>query len=125
MKFQDSVDMLTEVANENYASLRKLAELNIATMDKLVAKQVEMMTMCLQAGSRQYEAAQGVKRVDELLGKQAEMARECGEKMMQKNSELVDLLASSRDEYQAWAEENATHANEWLSRAAETARKAA
>lgn len=124
MNMNETIELMTKTANDNYANMRKLAELNLATWDKLVAKQMEMMTMCLDAGTKQYEAAQSVKRVDELMGKQSEMARECGEKLMQKNREVVDLLVSTRDEYQGWLEESMTHVKEQLSQAGETARKA-
>jgi len=124
MNMNETIELMTKTANDNYANMRKLAELNLATWDKLVAKQMEMMTMCLDAGTKQYEAAQSVKRVDELMGKQSEMARECGEKLMQKNREVVDLLVSTRDEYQGWLEESMTQVKEQLSQAGETARKA-
>lgn len=123
MNVNDTVEMMVKATNDGYANLRKLAELNLATWDKLVAKQMEMMTMCLDASSKQYEALQGAKRPDEVVGNQMAMARECGEKVMAKNREMVDLLVNTRDEYQSWVEESVQQVKDQFAKAGETARK--
>lgn len=125
MNVNETLEMVVNATNDSYANLRKLAELNLATWDKLVAKQMELMTMCLDAGNKQYEAMQGAKRPDEVMGNQMAMARECGEKMMAKNREMVDLLVSTRDEYQGWVEESVKQLKDQFTTAGETVRKSA
>lgn len=127
MNMNETYEAMLKASNESYANMRKLAELNMATMDKLVAKQMEMMTLCMDAGSKQYESVKDVKDAEELVGKQVEMARECGEKLMSKNREVAELLTATRDDYQAWAEDSVSQLKEQFAAKARKAngRKAA
>jgi len=124
VNMNESIEMMNKAVNDNYASLRKLAELNLSVWDKMVAKQMDMMNMCLNAGSKHYEAAKDSNRVDELVGKQSEMVRECGEKLMEKNREMVDFLVSTRDEYQGWMEASVGQMKDQFAQAGETTGKA-
>lgn len=125
MNVNETYEVMIKATNDSYANLRKLAELNLSTWDKLVAKQMELMTLCLDAGSKQYEAVKDVKGADELVGNQMAMARECGEKLMAKNREMVDLLVNTREEYQGWVEESVNQVKDQLTTAGATARKTA
>ena len=125
MKVNETYEMMLATFNDTYANMRKLAELNLVTWDKLVAKQVELMTLCLDASTRQYETVKDVKGPDELLGSQVAMARECGEKLMEKNREMVDLLVSTREDYQGWVEESVKQVKDQFTKAATTASKTA
>jgi phasin family protein len=127
MNLNETYTAMNKAVNDNYANMRKLAELNLATWDKLVAKQMEMMTLCMDASSKHYEAVKDVKDVkdvNELVGRQTEMARECGEKFMQKNREVVELLSGTRDEYQSWVETSMGQLKDQLAEAGEVTRKA-
>jgi phasin family protein len=125
MKVNETYEMMIAAANDTYANMRKLAELNLATWDKLVAKQMEMMTLCLDASSKQYDAVKNVKGPDELVGNQVAMARECGEKLMEKNREMVDLLVSTREDYQGWVEESVQQVKDQLTKSGATVSKPA
>jgi phasin family protein len=123
ISMNETYEAMLKTTNDGYANLRKLAELNMSTMDKLVAKQMEMMTLCVDASTKQYEGLKNVKDPQELVGKQVEMARECGEKLMSKNREVADLLASTRDDYQAWVEGSVAEIKDKFAAAAPAARK--
>lgn len=125
MKVNETYEMMIAAANDTYANMRKLAELNLATWDKLVAKQMELMTLCLDASSKQYDAVKNVKGPDELLGNQVAMARECGEKLMEKNREMVDLLVNTREDYQGWVEESVQQVKDQLTKSGATVSKPA
>ena len=119
MNMNETYDAMLKATNESYANLRKLAELNMATMDKLMAKQMEMMTLCMDTGSKQYDTVKDIKDPEALVAKQVEMARECGEKIMNKNREVADLLTDTRDEYQNWMENSVAQIKDSLVAAAE------
>jgi hypothetical protein len=123
MKMNETYEMMVKATNEGYANARKLADLNLSVWDKLVAKQMELMTLCMDAGSKQFDAVKDVERPDELVGKQMSMVRECGEKLLEKNREMVDLLASTREEYQGWVEESVNQVQDQFAKAGTTARK--
>ena len=125
MNMNDTIEMMTKATNESYANMRKLAEINLATMDELTAKQMEIFKLCLDAGAKQAEMIKDAKRVDELFGDQAEAARELGEQLVDRNREVVDIFAKSRDAYQAWTEESLKQAKAQTEKATKAARKAA
>jgi len=125
MNLNATYEQMLKAANDNQAALRKLAELNLSTWDKLVAKQLEMMGLCFEAGSKQFASLQEAKGADEVLSKQTVMARECGEKLMAKNREMVELLTSTRDQYAQWVEASVSQVKEQVAQAGETVRKAA
>lgn len=123
MKMNETYEMMVKATNEGYANARKLAELNLSVWDKLVAKQMELMTLCMDAGSKQFDAVKDVERPDELVGKQMSMVRECGEKLLEKNREMVDLLASTREDYQGWVEASVNQVQDQFAEAGTAARK--
>lgn len=118
MNFDDTIDMVSKTANENYTSLRKLAEINLNTWDQLVSKQMEVMKSCFETTAKQAEIGKDTKRADELLSKQADLARELGEQLVEGNQQVMSILNKTREEYQAWVEANAAQAKSQMEQAA-------
>ena len=110
MNFDDTIDMVSKTANENYTSLRKLSEINLNSWDQLVNKQMEVMKSCFETSAKQAEIGKDTKRADELFGKQADLARELGEQMVEGNQQVMDILNKTREEYQALVEAGAAQA---------------
>lgn len=102
MNISETFEMMNNATNESYANLRKLADINLNVWDQLASKQMEVMKLCFETGNKQLELSKDVKRVDELLGKQAVLAREFGEQLVASNQEVADILSKSRGEYQGW-----------------------
>jgi len=118
MNFDDTIDMVSKTANENYTSLRKLAEINLNTWDQLVSKQMEVMKSCFETTAKQAEMGKDTKRADELLSKQADLARELGEQLVEGNQQVMSILNNTREEYQAWVEASAAQAKSQMEQAA-------
>lgn len=114
MNFDDTIDMVSKTANENYTSLRKLAEINLNSWDQLVNKQMEVMKRCFETTAKTAEIGKDTKRVDELFGKQADLARELGEQLVEGNQQVMNILSKTREEYQAWVEAGAAKAKSQL-----------
>ena len=117
MNFDDTIGMVSKTANENYTSLRKLAEINLNSWDQLVNKQMEVMKSCFETSAKQTEMGKDTKRVDELFSKQAELARELGEQMVEGNQQVMDILNKTGEEYQAWIEAGAAQAKSQMEQA--------
>ena len=124
MNINETFDLVNKSANEGYASLRKLAEINLNTMDQLFGKQMEVMNLYFASATQQAELLKQTKRVDELVSKQAELAQELGEKLAESNKQVVEILSNSREEYQGWAEQNVAQARSKMSEAAEVVKQA-
>ena len=126
MNYEDTFKLVSETANENYTSLRKLADINLNVWDQLASKQLEIMKLCFDTSTRQAEMGNDVKRADEMFGKQVELARELGEKLVESNEQVVEILNSTRDEYQGWVEAGTEQARAHMEQVAPAkARKAA
>lgn len=125
MNLNDTIEMMTKATNESYANMRKLAEINLATMDALTAKQMEIFKLCLDTGAKQADLMKDAKRVDEVVGSQTEAARELGEKLVESNREVVEIITQSRDSYQNWAEESVKQVKAQAETVTKAARKAA
>ena len=104
MNINKTFELAIKAADENYANLRKLADINLNVWDQLAGKQMEVMKMFFETGNKQVEMSKDVKRIDELFGKQAELARELGEQLVESNQQVVEILSKSREDYQGWFE---------------------
>ena len=124
MKLNETFELLTKSTDEGYANLRKLAEINMNTWEQLVAKQMAVMNVCFENTSKQAELLKEAKRVDELVEKQTELARELSEKLAESNKEVIEVLNKTRDEYQGLAESSVEQAKSSLMEAAEVAKQA-
>jgi len=124
MKLNETFELLTKSTDEGYANLRKLAEINMNTWEQLVAKQMAVMNLCFENTSKQAELLKEAKRVDELVAKQTELARELSEKLAESNKEVIEVLNKTRDEYQGLAESSVEQAKSRLMEAAEVAKQA-
>jgi phasin family protein len=107
MNLNETFEMMSNAANDNYANLRKLADINLGIWDQLAGKQMEVMKLCMASGNKQVELAKTTQRPDELFGKQAELVRELGEQLIESNQQVVDILSNSREQYQGWVEASA------------------
>ena len=124
MKLNETFELLTKSTDEGYANLRKLAEINMNTWEQLVAKQMAVMNVCFENTSKQAELLKEAKRVDELVEKQTELARELSEKLAESNKEVMEVLNKTRDDYQDLAESSVEQAKSRLMEAAEAAKQA-
>jgi len=126
MNFNDTFNLISKSANENYASLRKLADINMNAWDQLASKQMEVMNLCFETSCKQAELSKDVKRVDELFGKQTEMARELSEQLVESNQQVAEILSNTREEYQGWVEAGTAQARSQMEQVTTVnARKAA
>jgi phasin family protein len=125
MNLNETFDLMSKSTNQSLTNLRKLAEINLNTWDQLVATQMAVMSQCFEATSKQAELMKSVKPVDEMIGQQSELARDLGEKLVEHNKEVVEILSKTSNEYQALAEASVEQARSQLDDVAEVAKQAA
>jgi len=124
MNLNETFELITKSTNESYDGLRKLTEINMNTWEQLVAKQMAVMNLCFETTSKQAEMLKDAKRADEMVGEQAELARDLGEKLVESNKEVVEIFNKTREEYQELAENSVEQAKSQLSDAAEVVKNA-
>ena len=82
MNMNDTFELMTKSTNQGLANLRKVAEINLSTWDRLVATQMAVMNQCFETASKQTELLKSAKRADELFGLQTELEKVRGEQKL-------------------------------------------
>jgi phasin family protein len=124
MNLNQAFDLANKSTTLGYDNIRKLTEINMSTWEKMVEAQMSIMNTCFETTGKQIELLETVKRPDELFGKQAELAQELGEKLVEKNKEVFEVLSQTRDEYQELAEAGVQQAKSQMEEVAAVAKNA-
>ncbi len=124
MNMNETIELLNKSTSDGYANLNKLAEININAWRQLAAGEMAVMNLVFETVGKQADLLKDAKRVDELVGKQTELARELGEQLLESNKKRVEILSNTRDEYQDFAEASAAQARSQLDEAAEVVKHA-
>lgn len=124
MNMNEPIELLNKSTSEGYANLNRLAEINMNAWQQLVAGEMAVMNLFFETAGKQAGLLKDVKRVDELVGKQSELARDLGEQLLESNKKVIEILSNTRDEYQDIAEASAAQARSQLNEAAEVVKHA-
>jgi phasin family protein len=124
MNMNETFVLMNQSSSDYYANLNKLAEINMNAWQQLVAGKMAVMNHFFETAGKQAELLKDAKRVDELVEKQAELARDLGEQILESNKEVVEILSNTRDEYQEIAEASAVQAKSQLNEVAEVVKHA-
>ena len=124
MNMNETIELMNKSTSEGYANLNKLAEINMNAWQQLLAGEMAAMNLFFETAGKQADLLQDVKRTDELMGKQAELARDLGEQLLESNTKVVEILSNTRDEYQNVAEASAGQARSQMNEAAEAVKHA-
>ncbi len=95
-EFYEAWNTMTQQTLEN---LKKLGEANLKVTEKLLREQVELTTALVDAASSSAQEAAATKDVKELAGLQAELAQECGKKVLEASRSYADILAEAGKVY--------------------------
>lgn len=99
------MDALKEFNEKSMNSAKRVGELNLKTFEKLATKQAQLLNSCFETGTKNFEALSKAKSAQDVFSMQQEVMKSCGEKWMANLREAADLLAATREELLAIAEE--------------------
>jgi len=119
------IEMNNQMSEEMYASFKKIADTNMKLMQDLVEMQTSVVKGCVEAAQANMEKLAGVKDYKEAMNLQTEMARSCGEKMVNNYKEVVGVIQSASNDLSGLVEENMKAAKANIEKVAKTAQKAA
>lgn len=119
------IEMNTKMTEDMYAAFKKIADTNIKAAQDLVEKQTAMVKSCVEAAQANMEKLAGVKDYKEALNLQSEMARSCGEKMVNNYKEVVEVMQAASNDLSSLVEENMKVAKANIEKAAKSVQKAA
>jgi phasin family protein len=115
--------MVNEFNENMFASAKRMGELNMATFEKVAAKQAEVMNSCLESSAKQYEVLTTAKDYKEALAAQSELMKGCNEKLLANVRETADMMTAVRDELTGMVEEAVKYTSESVEKAGELATK--
>lgn len=83
---------------------KELEAINTQTFEKLTGQQMELANAAFETGSRYLSAVTEMKAYQDLLAEQTRLASEYNEKLIESARATADILAETREAYQAWIE---------------------
>lgn len=124
MNMNETIELMNKSTSEGYANLNKLAEINMNAWQQLVAGNMAVMNLFFETAGKQADLLKDVKRVDDMMGKQAELASDLGEQLLESNKKVVEILSNTNEEYQHVAEAGAEQARSQMNEVAEVVKHA-
>jgi hypothetical protein len=122
---KEMIEMFTKNSEAAMEAAKKLGDLNLRTMDRLLAQQTELANIYMDITAKSLELFGKAKGVQELVNGQAELTRECGERCMTIMRKGLTLVNESGAEYGVLVSEGVKSAQEQISDAASSLKAAA
>lgn len=104
-KAQETVEMFNDLGGKGYDNLRRLGELQMATWNGLMERQMSVFGRVVDSAVAQVKLAGEGKEPQEMLRGQMELNRQLAEQMMEAARESVELMQKNGEEFREWAEE--------------------
>ena len=122
---KENIDMINEMGNTGYESIRALTDLNLSTWNKLMEKQMDTLNSVMENSMEQMKQLSEAKNYQDAARVQMEMGRKISEELMGKTRETVELAQKAGEEYRTLFEGNVATAKEQMTQAAEKVAEAA
>ncbi len=87
------------VTQQTIENIKKLGETNLKLGEKLLREQVELTSALVGVATASAQEAAAVKDVKQLATLQAELAQECGKKVLQSGRTCADIVAEAGKVY--------------------------
>jgi hypothetical protein len=92
-----TIDMCNVFARAAFDASRLLADVNARTYERLVKRQIELATDCMESGIKQF--------VSHYAAAQKDFAQEYVQKAQAANQETVKLIGQAQDEWKKYLEQ--------------------
>lgn len=120
-KAKERIEMINELSNKGYGSLRQLTDITLKAWNQTMDKQVEIYTSLMNSSLEQIKLVSEAKDYQEVVRGQMDLTRKIGEEMVSSTRDAVELGQQTSEEIRGWFEGNLSSIDEQLSKAAEKA----
>ena len=93
-----------EYGKHAIAAAKELEAINTEVIEKLTGKQMELANTVFETGTKYFGAISEVKGYQELISAQTKLVAELNEKLIEAARGTADIIAQTREAYQAWIE---------------------
>ena len=118
-------DTWNTFAQQTLENIKKISDANLKLSEKLLREQVELTSALVEAATATAQEAAATKDVKQLATIQAELAQECGKKVLQSGRTCADIVAEAGKVYNQLFEAGVKAAADNTAKAANTAAKKA
>jgi phasin family protein len=101
---KDNLAALNDMGNRGYESLRELGEINLRNWEKLLGRQMDVLSFAMESGVQQMKVASEAKGYNDLVKGQVEFVKGIGERALQESKANLEMANATREEYRAWFE---------------------
>lgn len=122
---KEMFELMNRMGESAYETSRRLAEINQAAMEKLMAQQMELVDAWMEAGTKNLELLGKAKGYQEVVSGQADLAREYGQKVLSGCRNGSEVLTEARDSAAKLVDEAVKSAGENVKQATSAATKRA
>lgn len=122
---KEMIDLFNKNTEAVMEAAKKLGELNMRTLDRVIAQQNEIIGLYMDFAGRSMDLMAHAKGMQELANGQVELGRELSERGVEVLRKSAELANETGNEYGAMVQEGVKAAQEQLTKASATAFKAA
>lgn len=100
----DLIQQWTELNKTAIAAIKELGDINSEAMNRLAERQIEMMNLYMEGGSKQLEVASNAQNVQDVVAAQSRLFTELNEKLMDNARQTTEVLVEVKGKLAAWVE---------------------
>jgi phasin family protein len=115
----DMIKQWTEFNKAAMDAMKELGEINTNAMTRLTQRQMEMVNLYMEGGSKQLETLGEAKNLQDVTSAQTRLFTELNEKLMENARQTADDLVNVKTELTSWAEKGMEQAMENMTKSKE------
>ncbi|MEN9849152.1 MAG: family phasin [Pseudomonadota bacterium] len=102
----DLIQQWTEVNKTVIAAIKELGDINSQAMNRLAERQIAMMNLYMEGGSKQLEAASNAQNPQDVVAAQSRLFTELNEKLMENARQTSEVLVEVKGQLATWVEKS-------------------
>jgi len=106
MENEQNMQKWAKMQEEMLGALKELGDINTSTMSRLTERQMQMMGLYMESGSKQLKAIGEAKNVQDVVSAQTQAFSELNEKLVENARETGEILNEMKDNLSKWLEKS-------------------
>ncbi len=106
MSATETVNTVNEIASKGIERMTRFGELNLRTIERLAARQMDVANVYMENGLRAMKLVTEPKGYNDLVKGQVELAKDLGERLLTESKTNAALAGQVRDDYRVWFEKS-------------------
>jgi len=121
INLDDNMKFFKEISSKSLESVGSFGQLNLKAWNQLAEKQMEIISLATAASVESLDALSKTQDIQTIGQVQTKITQDFSEKLTIKNQEIIEITEKVRDEFSAFAQEQASQLNANLAKAVPSA----